>query len=51
MKDFTNESALLVEMIVFPPLPLTTDLNKQHIYRSITVVMNFILCLTISDDL
>ena len=52
MKDFTNESALLVEMIlVFPPLPLTTDLTKQHIYRSSSVVMNFIICLTIMDDL
>lgn len=49
---FTNESALLVEMIlVFPPLPLTTDLTKQHIYRSSSVVMNFIICLTIMDDL
>ena len=46
MNDFTKESALLVKMIlVFPPLPLSIILNKQHQYRSITDVMNFVLVL------
>ena len=48
MKDFTNESALLVEMILVFPL---INLNKQHKYRSITDVLSFVLCLAILDDL